>query len=496
MCDHLFGGTGFLGLGHGGWVHAVEDLGGIAATAFLGPVVGSALGVGDIAGAGLVGAGVGALKGAVQGGNPLVGALEGGAISAGLAGVGDALGGGGASGAATGSPAVGGAGASAAGAAAPASVGADLPLGINPDTGAPVFSPANVAAATTGPGFGAAPDTGGAVFAPSGSASGATFTGFADTAPTAATPGVGALPGANPDTGAPIFAPSGPSSIGQDIYSGFSNVSNALTGAPSASSGVGDTTLTPTSDTTTGAVSPGNTLSNAYGATGTLPAQSNAFTNQVLGGNIPQTGGGGVSVGGTGGTGAGNFISNLTSGNIPGAVSAAGSDIGAAGSALTANPALALGGALLGYDVLKGNQVPKGYNAINAEATQLGQQATQLEGYLTSGTLPPGVATALQQAASSAKAAIRSQYAARGESGSSAEQADLANVDNTVVSQGASIATNLLNSGVNEAGLASQLYGQIMNYSLQSDAQLTQALSVLAAASARPTTVTLAGTNS
>ena len=95
---------------------------------------------------------------------------------------------------------------------------------------------------------------------------------------------------------------------------------------------------------------------------------------------------------------------------------------------------------------------------------------------------------------SSAEAAIRSQYAARGESGSSAEAADLANVQNTIVSQGASIATNLLQQGVNEAGLASQLYGQIMNYSLQSDAQLSGALATLAAASARPTTVALAGT--
>ena len=245
-------------------------------------------------------------------------------------------------------------------------------------------------------------------------------------ATTSATPNVGPLTaGINPNTGAPISVPSGPTSIGQDIYTGFSNASNAVTGG--------------------------------------------------------STGGG--SSGGTG------VFSNLASGNIPGA-------IGAAGTAISNNPALALGGALIGYDVLKGNQVPKGENAINAEATQLGAQATQLQSYLASGTLPPGVATALKQAASSAEAAIRSQYAARGESGSSAEAADLANVQNTIVSQGASIATNLLQQGVNEAGLASQLYGQIMNYSLQSDAQLSGALATLAAASARPTTVTLAGTSS
>jgi len=142
------------------------------------------------------------------------------------------------------------------------------------------------------------------------------------------------------------------------------------------------------------------------------------------------------------------------------------------------------------------NQTPPGENAINTTANQLSAQSTQLQNYLTSGTLPPGVSTALSQAASQAQAAIRSQYAARGMSGSSAEVADLANVQNTIVSQGASIATNLLAQGVNEAGLAAQLYGQIMQTSLAQDNQLSNALATLASASARPTTVTIAGTTS
>jgi hypothetical protein len=150
-----------------------------------------------------------------------------------------------------------------------------------------------------------------------------------------------------------------------------------------------------------------------------------------------------------------------------------------------------LAGATLGLDALRGNQIPKGENAISSEATQLGQQATQLQSYLSSGTLPPGVQTALNQAASSASAAIRSQYASRGMSGSSAEAADLADVQNTIVSQGVSIATNLLNTGVNEANLASQLYGQILSTSLAQDNQLASALATLASASARPTTFTL-----
>jgi hypothetical protein len=71
----------------------------------------------------------------------------------------------------------------------------------------------------------------------------------------------------------------------------------------------------------------------------------------------------------------------------------------------------------------------------------------------------------------------------------------LANVDNTVVSQGANIATQLLNTGVSEAGLSSQIYGQILNTNLSQDNQLSGALSSLASASVRPT-VTLNSTTS
>jgi hypothetical protein len=223
-----------------------------------------------------------------------------------------------------------------------------------------------------------------------------------------------------------------------------------------------------------GAVTSAGTSGVPTGAAGSGPAAGGNLSGGIIGGSS-----GGGSLGGTG-----SIIGDLGSGNFSGAVGDIGAD-------LAKNPSLALTGALLGYDALRGNQTPKGENAISATATQLGAQATQLESYLTNGTLPPGAQTALNQAAQQASAAIRSQYAARGESGSSAELADLANVQNTITSQGVSIATNLLNQGVSEAGLASQLYGQILNTSLSQDNQLSTALATLAAASARPTTVTI-----
>jgi hypothetical protein len=537
-----------IGAGIGGVTDAIEHkpiLGGIIEGGLAGGLggaagaVGGALGgtAGAIGGDILGGAAGGALGGAVTGQGAGVGAESGaigGAVS-GLAGAALSPSGG----AAAGSPTAGGPGASAAGLAAPASIGADtggLPLGVSQDTGAPIFSPSNVAAATTGPGFGAAPDTGSPVF--SSAVQGATA-------------------GINPDTGVPIFAPEAtvPSPINafaqQDATAGATAFAPIAATDQTFGGGVLDGGGDATGGTTDlGGPIPANVAAQnaglypvppvppADGVSGVYPtlgaaqaaSESNAIetaggiipqqtglgaVNQALNPNVPAAGTLGYQIdpslgtnpyvpsgAGPGGTytlaqgastgaasAAPGFIDSVKAGNIGGAVNAIGTGI-------SNNPAIALGGALIGYDVLRGNQVPKGENAINATATQLGQQATQLESYLSSGTLPPGVSTALKQAASSAEAAIRSQYAARGESGSSAEQADLANVQNTIVSQGASIATNLLSSGIQENQLAAQLYGQIMNQSLASDAQLTQALGVLAAASARPTTVTLAGTAS
>ena len=72
-------------------------------------------------------------------------------------------------------------------------------------------------------------------------------------------------------------------------------------------------------------------------------------------------------------------------------------------------------------------------------------------------------------------------------SGSSAEATDLANAQQTVNSQGTQIAMQLLQQGVNETNLSSQLYAQIMSANLQNDNQLGNALTTLAAGAARPT---------
>lgn len=168
------------------------------------------------------------------------------------------------------------------------------------------------------------------------------------------------------------------------------------------------------------------------------------------------------------------------------------------GDALSSNANWLAPAALIGYQGLKANAglsgVP-GYGALSSTAAQLGAQGQQLQNYLTSGTLPPGVQQSLTQAGSAAKAAIRSQYASHGMSGSSAEQADLAAVDQTIVTKGVGIATTLLTQGVSESNLSAQLYSKILSANLQNDAALGTALSTLASASARPT-INIQGTAS
>lgn len=434
---------------------------------------GSALGIGATGGDILAGAGVGALGSAVTGGNPLTGAAIGGALQAGSAAISGAGGATDSAGTAAGGP-----GASAGATAAPASVGADLPLegptasGATLDTVQGLQGP-TLSGQTLGATLGSAsPDvsTPAATAALNGATSGVDVPVGSDLAPqdAAALQGQVALaqpaPGAASQTGLSLF---GNGDEGADT--------------PATGAGAGYTTQ----DVNTFPVPPqpplldatGNIVTDAtgnteyatpgeatYAANYDTAAQANfanpTVTDAALNGTAAAPPGNSIA----------NLISNPTLGNL--------------GHALGSNATLLLGGAALGYDAIMGNQQPKGEAQIESTAGQLSAQSQQLENYLTSGTLPPGVQTSLNQAAQQATATIRSQYAARGMSGSSAEAADLANVQNTIVSQGANIAMQLLQTGVSEANLASQLYGTIMNQSIQSDQQLGNALSTLATLSA------------
>jgi hypothetical protein len=148
--------------------------------------------------------------------------------------------------------------------------------------------------------------------------------------------------------------------------------------------------------------------------------------------------------------------------------------VGVAGAGLLAN-------------MLKGSgSIGESANAagtsIANEANTLAAQSTQLQNYVTTGTLPPGVNQVLQQVQKSMTDQIKAKYAQLGMSGSTAETQDINNAALQVQSQGQTEALNLMNQGVSLANLSGQLMTTLMNTNIQQNEQTTQSIGQLAAA--------------
>ena len=244
-----------------------------------------------------------------------------------------------------------------------------------------------------------------------------------------------------------------PSSGGTDPFSNLQSPSNGLN--------LGGTSL---------AGAPSNPTGGLFGGGNQLPAgtlNANPSGSDVM---SQLTGAGATGSTPSGSTGGNSFKSFL---NNP--------SLGSAGNVLASNPALTLGALGLGASALTSQQQPKGYNQLAGEAGQLASQGAQLQQSLN-GALPAGAQSALNQASNSAKARIRSQYAASGLSGSTMEAQALAGVDETVAAQGFQMADQLYQQGVQESGMAANLYQQIMAVNAQSDAALSSSIGNFSAA--------------
>lgn len=147
------------------------------------------------------------------------------------------------------------------------------------------------------------------------------------------------------------------------------------------------------------------------------------------------------------------------------------------GSMLSANAGSLVAGGGLAANLIEGNKPVKGENQVNQAAATDTAQGQQLQSYLASGTLPPGIQQGINQQAEAQKAQIRSRYAQMGGSGSSAEQQDLAAVDQQSQAQGSAIALQLLQAGMNESNEGSSLYQSIAQNALQQDKDLGSSLS-------------------
>jgi hypothetical protein len=439
-----------------GIVGAVESAGAAVAavpaavgSGISGLVGGGTLGgiLGGAADFGLTGAGLGALIGGgealVTGGKPLASALKGaefgGLGGAALGGIGGGLGlvnfagGAGAAGAGAGSPAA------PIASAAPSGVPLGLPGG---DITAFQGLDSTGGAALTGPAQGAINSqfpldtSAGGLTAPAAGTQQATFNVGADSLDSS----LGGQPiaysnsafGGTAADGTPL-PPIRPAGLGTDTtFSGAGGGASSSGSQFAAGSGAGDP------------------LSSAGGAVSQLGSSA---TNNVAGAASANSGSSILS--GLGSKAAGGLTS------------------------LASNPGVLLAGGLVGLDALRANKKPPGETALLGEAATAQAQAAQLQSYQATGTLPPGIQTQLQSAKDAAAATIRSQYAARGMPGSSAEQQDLQALSDRMVGQGAQIATQLFNQGLSEAQFSAQLYEIIMNQATQQDAGLSSAIANL-----------------
>lgn len=302
-----------------------------------------------------------------------------------------------------------------------------------------------------------------------------------NTTPTAATPGgvtsaaASAAPGSVP---APTPDVTGPDVLQGDLTSTplpGSVGSGAASGTPSNVSGVNTAPATPqVSPLQMSPLAAAPTASSALApaAAATLPPAAGATPSAASG--APAAGGGETSFA--------KFLDNPSF--------SSGLDV------LKENPMQALNVATLGYGLMKGQQNPPGYGQIQGEASQLAKQSGQLESYLSSGQLPPGIQNSINAAGEAAAASIRSRYAAQGMSGSSAESQDLANVQTAMAGQAANIAMQLYQQGVAESQVSTQLYEVLMQTAMQQDAELANAVGNFAFAMAggsRPITAQTGG---
>lgn len=146
--------------------------------------------------------------------------------------------------------------------------------------------------------------------------------------------------------------------------------------------------------------------------------------------------------------------------------------------------ALAAGG--LGYNMLQGQQTSPEMDAMKAAAQGLGGQGAEMMKYLQTGTLPPGLKAAVDQASAAMKARIVANHARNGQSTNPSQNSALAqelnSVDLNATAMIAQQGQQLLNSGMNAVNMSTQLYGMLENLNRQQSQRMGQAIANFASA--------------
>lgn len=161
--------------------------------------------------------------------------------------------------------------------------------------------------------------------------------------------------------------------------------------------------------------------------------------------------------------------------------------VGGAKDSIMKNPiGVGLAGAGLGYNMLTGSRQSPEMKALSGQAGQLNQQQAQLMSYLQKGTLPPGLQQGVQNATAAMKATIISNHARNGmntdPSQNSALAQELGNVDRYAIELIAKEGVALMNSGLQAAGISSNLYAMLEKIHMQQAQSTGQAIANFAAA--------------
>jgi hypothetical protein len=251
----------------------------------------------------------------------------------------------------------------------------------------------------------------------------------------------------------------------------------------------------------------GNTVNLAdTGVTGGSTAFGDLSAPGSVAGNAPAlnlgptTGVPSAAPGGSGISGAFDTLTSPSKWTLGGVGTAAAAGVGAAG---------------LGLNLMKGTQTTANQNNIGNVAGYgtgvAGSQTamgTQLQSYLTSGTLPPGFQAQVDQAVQAKKAQIIAGYGSKGmptdPNANSALAQDLASADqqglimaSQLESQLFQAGTNAINTGLQGAGLSQGAYTTLANMDQTQTANLNTAIGNFAGAlagGAKGPTIQLGGT--
>ena len=145
----------------------------------------------------------------------------------------------------------------------------------------------------------------------------------------------------------------------------------------------------------------------------------------------------------------------------------------------------AIGAAGLGYSMMQGQQAPKFSPELQAQAARLDANGQKLMAYLQEGNLPPGLKASLDQATAGAKAKIISNFAAQGLNTDPTQNSvlaqQLAQVDQQAIISTAQMGQQLMQSGLAQSGLSSDLYKTLANIDQTQTANIGKAISAFAA---------------